>query len=168
MGSDHPQSDYAYRYFAGSLFVGNPAYTDSAQGYLGDCYFIASLDTIAKSSPTAIQNMFVDNGDNTWTVRYYCNGAADYVTVDRYLPTYSNYAVYADVRRHLHEKRQRVVDGSGREGLCPVERNGQGGPRRPQRLWQHRRRMDANRLPAGAGNRVANVLVAHMNPTNNI
>jgi hypothetical protein len=97
MGSDHPQSDYAYRYFAGSLFVGNPAYTDSAQGYLGDCYFIATLDSISKSSPTAIQNMFVDNGDNTWTVRYYCNGIADYVTVDRYLPTYSNYAVYADV-----------------------------------------------------------------------
>jgi hypothetical protein len=97
-GSDHPETSYAYRYFAGSLFVGGPAYNDSNQGYLGDCYFIASLDAIAKSSPSAIQNMFIDNGDNTWTIRYYYNGVADYVTVDRYLPSSYNYAIFADVR----------------------------------------------------------------------
>jgi hypothetical protein len=40
--------------------------------------------------------MFTDNGDNTFTVRFYKNGVADYVTVDRYLPTYSSgNAVYA-------------------------------------------------------------------------
>ena len=31
--------------------------------------------------------MFVDNGDGTFTVRFYNKGVADYVTVDRYLPT---------------------------------------------------------------------------------
>lgn len=98
LGADHPATSYTYRSFAGSLFVNGPAYNDSNQGYLGDCYFIASLDAIAKSSPTAIQNMFIDNGDNTWTVRFYANGTADYVTVDRYLPTYGNYAVFADAR----------------------------------------------------------------------
>jgi len=33
--------------------------------------------------------MFIDNGDNTWTVRFYFNGVPDdvnYVTVDRWLP----------------------------------------------------------------------------------
>jgi len=98
LGADHPSTTYTYRSFAGSLFVGGPAYNDSDQGYLGDCYFIASMDAIAKSSPAAVQNMFIDNGDNTWTVRFYYNGTADYVTVDRYLPTSGNYAVYADVR----------------------------------------------------------------------
>lgn len=56
------------------------------------------MDAIAKSSPAAVQNMFVDNGDNTWTVRYYYNGTADYVTVDRYLPSSSDYSIFADVR----------------------------------------------------------------------
>ena len=91
LGADHPvAAGYTYRSCAGSLFVGGPAYTDVDQGYLGDCYFIAAMGTIAKSSSSAIQNMIVDNGDNTWTVRYYYNGRADYVTVDRMLPTDSS------------------------------------------------------------------------------
>ncbi|MHB8973407.1 MAG: C2 family cysteine protease [Pirellulaceae bacterium] len=94
-GADHPVTSYAYQSFAGSLFVNGPAYEDSDQGYLGDCYFIAAMDAIADSLPAAVQNMFIDNGDNTWTVRFYVNGAADYVSVDRYLPTYYSSAVYA-------------------------------------------------------------------------
>lgn len=39
--------------------------------------------------------MFIDNGDGTFTVRFFNNGVADYVTVDRYLPTTSNRAAYA-------------------------------------------------------------------------
>ncbi len=96
-GADHPVTSYTYQSFAGSLFVNGPAYDDSDQGYLGDCYFIAAMDAIADSSPVSIQNMFVDNGDNTWTVRFYVNGVADYVSVDRYLPTNSNFAIYAGV-----------------------------------------------------------------------
>jgi hypothetical protein len=107
LGADHPDaSGYAYRSTAGSLFVGGPAYNDTYQGYLGDCYFLASLGTVAKSSPDAIQNMILDNGDGTWTVRFYAGtfrdsflgnstwehgyqgtATADYVTVDRLLPT---------------------------------------------------------------------------------
>ncbi len=52
---------------------------------------------LADSSPAAIQNMFLDNGDGTWTVRFYLNGVANYVTVDAMLPTDSSGAlVYAD------------------------------------------------------------------------
>jgi hypothetical protein len=95
LGTDRPLTDYTYQRFAGSLFVNGPSSNDSNQGGLGDCYFIASMDALAKSSPTAIQNMFVDNGDNTWTVRFYVNGVADFVTVDRYLPTYGSSTIYA-------------------------------------------------------------------------
>lgn len=97
LGADHPVSSYAYQRFSGSLIVNGPAYDDSDQGYLGDCYFIAAMDAIAKSSPSAIQNMFADNGDETWTVRFFVNGVADYVSVDRYLPSSYSTSIYASV-----------------------------------------------------------------------
>jgi len=90
LGADHPVSSYAYQRFAGTLFDNGPEYGDMHQGRLGDCYFIAALGAIAKSSTNAIDNMFVDNGDNTWTVRFYAGSIADYVTVDRFLPSESD------------------------------------------------------------------------------
>ena len=88
LGADHPAAPgYTYRVAAGSLFGSGPAYTDAKQGYLGDCYFVSAMGAIAQSSPSAIQNMIIANGDNTWTVRFYANGVADYVTVDNMLPT---------------------------------------------------------------------------------
>ena len=90
LGSDHPVSpETVYRAANGSLFVQGPAYTDMHQGAVGDCYFIAALGALATSSPASIQNMFIDNSDGTFTVRFYDgSGTADYVTVDRQLPTY--------------------------------------------------------------------------------
>jgi hypothetical protein len=40
--------------------------------------------------------MFTDNGDGTFVVRYFNNGVADYVTVDRYLPVNAGRFVYAN------------------------------------------------------------------------
>lgn len=37
-----------------------------------------------------IVNMFADNGDDTWTVRFFIDGKARYVTVNRMLPVYGN------------------------------------------------------------------------------
>jgi hypothetical protein len=54
---------------------------------LGDCYFVASLGEVALKNQAAITNMFIVNGDGTYTVRFYQNGVAQYVTVDSYLPT---------------------------------------------------------------------------------
>jgi hypothetical protein len=93
-GTDHPAAvsgtaaiNLTYVPFAGSLFNGTPSYTDMHQGDVGDCYFISALGTLANTHTNVIQNMFQDNGDGTWTVRFYTNqGVADYVTVDRYLP----------------------------------------------------------------------------------
>ena len=57
-----------------------------AQGSAGDCWFLAALAETATHNPGAIQNMFIANGNGTWTVRFYANGAIDYVTVNDQLP----------------------------------------------------------------------------------
>ncbi len=89
LGLDRPIDDQAYQYVSGSLYQNGVAATDVAQGDTGDCYLMASLAAIAKTSPATIQNMIHDNGDGTFTVRFY-NKVADYVTVDRYFPVFSN------------------------------------------------------------------------------
>jgi hypothetical protein len=89
LGTDRPTAaaDTTYRYTSGSLFQGGASFTDVDQGAVGDCYFLASLGAVALKTPSNIYNMFADNGDGTFTVRFFNNGVADYVTVDRYLPT---------------------------------------------------------------------------------
>ena len=96
LGTDRPVASRAYSYVSGSLFQNGLSADDVYQGQVGDCYYVATLASIAQEKPDYIQNMFTDNGDNTFTVRFYNNGVADYVTVDRYLPTSGNYAFYAD------------------------------------------------------------------------
>lgn len=77
---------YSYKYAKGSLFQDIDR-EDIVQGDVGNCYFLASLATVADTSPSTIENMFIDNGDGTFTVRFYkSKGVPDYVTVDRYLP----------------------------------------------------------------------------------
>jgi len=72
---------------SGSLFVNGPSYDDIDQGYyVNDCYFLAALGEVAKQSPADIYNMFIDNGDGTWSVRFFHNGVANYVTVNGELP----------------------------------------------------------------------------------
>jgi hypothetical protein len=99
LGNDRPDltsTSYTYRYVSGSLFQGGVSADDIDQNALGDCYYLSTLSSIALEQPSYIQNMFIDNGDNTFTVRFFNNSVADYVTVDRYLPTSSSgYAVYA-------------------------------------------------------------------------
>ncbi|WP_353259202.1 C2 family cysteine protease [Prochlorothrix hollandica] len=90
LGNDRPDTPYTYREASGSLFQNGVSYQDINQGNLGDCYLLAGLAGAAFRSPSTIQNMFIDNGDNTYTVRMYNNGVADYVTVDRFLPTFNN------------------------------------------------------------------------------
>ena len=86
---------YDYRYVSGSLFQNGMSYLDIDQGNCGDCYFLANLAAAVLQSPTTIENMFIDNGDDTFTVRLFNNGVADYVTVDRFLPTNGGQAAYA-------------------------------------------------------------------------
>lgn len=95
LGNDRPDASGTYQKASGSLFQNGISFTDVNQGGVGDCYFMATLAAAAKDKPSAIQNMFIDNGDDTFTVRLFNNGKADYVTVDKYLPTSFGNAVYA-------------------------------------------------------------------------
>lgn len=93
LGTDDPalsSSSYTYTTSTGTLFTTTPSRADARQGMLGDCYLIATLVSIADRNADAIRNMFVDNGDGTYTVRFFANGTADFVTVSRKLATYSN------------------------------------------------------------------------------
>jgi uncharacterized protein with LGFP repeats len=83
---------YGYAPAAGPLFgPSGPSMNDVRQGLLGDCYFVGSLEAVALKHPDIIQSMITDNGDGTFTVRFYKSpndqpGTADYVTVNRQLP----------------------------------------------------------------------------------
>jgi hypothetical protein len=112
LGADRPlisTNGVSYRVAQGNLFNATPSRNDARQGMLGDCYLIASLIAIADRNVDAIRDMFIDNGDNTFTVRFFAGtlghhfvngvhtagfttgvGVADYVTVDRQLPSFSN------------------------------------------------------------------------------
>ena len=120
LGTDHPalcNTSLVYKSTAGSLFPHTPSHSDEYQGSLGDCYLISALGTLADSNPAAIQNMIINNGDGTYTVRFYTGplgvinngsgvisagfstgvGTADYVTVDSMLPASSSGVLqYAD------------------------------------------------------------------------
>ena len=90
LGVDVPMlsgSGVSYQTVVGNLFNGVPSRADAKQGQLGDCYFIAALSAIADKNPDAVRNLFIDNSDGTYTVRFYVNSVADYVTVNRSLAT---------------------------------------------------------------------------------
>jgi len=119
-GTDHPvlcNTSLVYKATAGALFPQTPSHLDEVQGQMGDCYLISALGTLADSNPAAIQNAIIDNGDGTYTVRFYSGpggvinngsgaisagfstgvGTPDYITVDRMLPASSSGILqYAD------------------------------------------------------------------------
>jgi hypothetical protein len=90
--ADSDLSTLRYEQVSGNLFVNGPSYQDIDQGGVrhapNDCYLLAALGEVTKQSPTDIYNMFIDNGDGTWSVRFFHNGVANYVTVNRDLPVY--------------------------------------------------------------------------------
>jgi hypothetical protein len=87
LGLDHPAAGGTYQPANGSLFVNGAAIIDVHQGNLSDCYYLAALGALALDRPATIPAMFTDNGDGTYTVRFFNNGVAKYVTVDKMLPT---------------------------------------------------------------------------------
>jgi hypothetical protein len=90
LGNDLPATGGGLQYAAaaGSLFGSGPTITNVVQGEVSDCYFVAAVGEIVLRSPNDIRSMFIDNGDGTYTVRFYKpNGTADYVTVNRMVAT---------------------------------------------------------------------------------
>ncbi len=89
LAQDNSLHTLRYETVSGSLFVNGASFSDIDQGDgINDCYFLAALGNTALHSPSTIQNMFADNGDGTWTVRFYNGGVANYVTVNRQLPVF--------------------------------------------------------------------------------
>lgn len=90
-GKDHPVAQSSYTLASPSIPLfdsDGPNYWDIAQGSVGDCWLLASLGTVAFRTPAIIQDMFIDNGDGTYTVKFYYDGSEpSYLTVDRYLPS---------------------------------------------------------------------------------
>jgi Calpain family cysteine protease len=83
--------DAKYDVHDGPLFAahGVPSYLDVNQGDLGDCWFLATLAEVALQDPSAIESMITNNHNGTYGVRFFVDGEAEYVTVNRALPTAS-------------------------------------------------------------------------------
>jgi hypothetical protein len=111
LGADHPAIDTqyvsgaSYQLAGGTLFgSGGPSYQDIFQGEEGDCWLLSSFASTVNHSSALIQGMFTDDGVtlengvevHVWTVRFYDNGAASYVTVDNYLPAVGSVFAYAN------------------------------------------------------------------------
>lgn len=83
----------AYKLASGILWANNgPEFEDIDQGYAGDCYFLSSLGSTVATNALAIKDMFINNGNGTYTIRFYkpneigTRYTASYVTVDKFLP----------------------------------------------------------------------------------
>jgi len=69
--------DAKYGHVDGTPFIqgsgdAHPAdWNDIQQGNLGDCYFMSAMGEVAKQNPDVIQNAIKDNGDGSYTVRFY-------------------------------------------------------------------------------------------------
>lgn len=84
-------ASFKYKNFSDRPLFGNtgPTENDISQGQTGDCYFLATLSSVAKINPQRIRQSVVDFGDGTYGVRYFKSGAENYVRVDGDLPSYS-------------------------------------------------------------------------------
>jgi hypothetical protein len=54
-----------------SLYVDGITADDVMQGYIGDCYLAAGVASLAAADPNLIKNAIKDNGDGTYTVRFF-------------------------------------------------------------------------------------------------
>jgi hypothetical protein len=84
---------FPFAYFEGDHDPENPTGKDTAQGALGDCFFIASMAAMANASPATISDAITYNEkSHTYTVRfyeeqgYYGDMKPVYITIDSYLP----------------------------------------------------------------------------------
>ena len=78
---------FDYSQMTGKLFVNDIDFEDVQQGQAGTCYFMAALASLAANQKQAIREMFCDNGDGTYGVRFYgSSGDELWVTVNSAVP----------------------------------------------------------------------------------
>ena len=172
-GTDLPATapGTSYSVVAGPLYGDNPdpaqdvpTSKDMAQGGMGDCYLIAALGAIADSFTGGHREHDHRQRRGKWHPEL--DGAV-------LLPGRRGglRARLRDRQRPLAGRRQRkrglcptgcrrqLVAADPGEGLCPVERDRPGGPRRPEQLCQPLLRLDAGRGRPGVGHGGHDVLV---------
>ena len=125
LGTDLPSSTVAmtgysrfsvsYSASSSPLFgASGPNVNDVNQGYLGDCYLLSSLAEVASQNPNLITSMVTSNGNNTYGIRFYVGGTAEYVTVNSSLAnagTIFNYG--SDIWASLAEKAYAQLQAGG-------------------------------------------------------
>jgi hypothetical protein len=81
-----------YQSFSGDpLFApAGPSPDDVIQGQLGDCYYLATLASIAQTDPQQIRQDIVQLSDGSFLVRFNSDGHAVYEHVDSQLPVYDD------------------------------------------------------------------------------
>lgn len=88
-------STFNYALASGDLFDGTPSFTQLSQGNAGTCWFLSSLNAVANASSTSsdITDMFIDNGDGTYGVKFYGPNGSEkaWVTVNKELPIANYY-----------------------------------------------------------------------------
>jgi len=104
----------SYAFAEGTLFGAHgPSDVDLAQGEIGDCFFLAALGAAVVRDPKAIRGMFISNGDDTYTVRFYdevfqqdgtVQEVPDYVTVNDEFPESSGEFIFANLGESLSNR----------------------------------------------------------------
>ena len=95
---------FSYGRMTGSLFVDDIRFSDVNQGQAGTCYFLAACSTIANSQSQLIRDLFRDNGNGTYGVRFYgSSGSEIWVTVNQSVPIFpdNTLALARNVSRSL-------------------------------------------------------------------
>ena len=84
-------TSFKYHNFSDRPIFGSngPSIDDIAQGQTGDCYFLATLASVAKLDPTRLEQSIVSLGDGTYAVQFVKNGVPTYERIDGDLATYS-------------------------------------------------------------------------------
>ncbi len=77
-----------YKSFASDpLFAPNgPTISDINQGYLGDCYLLATLSSVVKTDPGLIEKDIVADGDGVYTITLGSGKTAEHINVNSDLP----------------------------------------------------------------------------------
>lgn len=94
---EHQGADWSYAKSGldpkNKLFSNGVRGTDVMQGAVADCYFVAALSGVAAENPNLVKSGIVDNGDNTYKVRFFTkknyydtNYEQTWVTIDGDMP----------------------------------------------------------------------------------
>lgn len=82
-GANAPASSSLAHVDGRPLFAkGGPRINDIHQGGVADCSLLSSLITVVNAQPDFIKSMIVQNPNDTYSVRFFNNGVAHWVTVD--------------------------------------------------------------------------------------